>query len=76
VSGLEAFEEEAAPDFKSRQRVKVHAGECSGGLPLCTTGGRVAAPPYRGVDGRWYVHVLTFGGVAAYPCFDVEPMRR
>jgi hypothetical protein len=38
--------------------------------------GFVAAPPFRGIDGRWYVHVSTFDGTRAYPCHDVDPVGR
>lgn len=77
LSGLELFEDEAPPvALKPPQRVRVSFGECVEGLPVQSQSGHVAAPPFRAVDGRWYVHVFVFGGTRAFPCHDVEPLRR
>lgn len=78
LSGQDAFVEEARPPVSLRpgQRVSVDLGDCVGSVPLRTEGGFVAAPPYRGVDGRWYVYVRTYDGTASYPCHDVQPAGR
>lgn len=75
LAGQEVFAEEAPPvALKPRQRVRVHFGDCVGSMPVRTTRGFVAAPQYRGVDGRWYVAVSTFDGTQAYLRHDVEPV--
>ena len=77
LSGQDAPEEEAPPvALKTSQSVRVHFGECVGSIPLQSQRGFVAAPPYRGIDGRWYVFVSVFGGTQAFLCHDVEPSRR
>ena len=76
LSGQELLVEEPAPVYGRHQRVRVHFGECVGSMPLQSQQGFVAAPPYRGVDGRWYVPVSVFGGTEVYLCHDVEPVGR
>ena len=77
LSGRDLPREEMPPvALKPPQRVHVHYGDCISSLPVCCTGGFVAAPPYRGIDGRWYVAVSTYNGVNVYPCHDVEAVKR
>jgi hypothetical protein len=76
LSGQEAFEEEAPPAVTKNQRVRVHYGECIRSIPLSSELGWTVAPPYRGIDGNWYVFVRTVGGTAAYPCCDVDVIKR
>ena len=77
LSGQEPVEEETPPvTLQPRQRVRVHFGDCVRSIPSRTTQGYVAAPPYRGIDGRWHVPVSTFDGIQAFPCHDVEAVGR
>ena len=76
LSGQEEFKEDPPPVFEKFQRVRVWVGECDGdGVPRVYTGGFVAAPPLRGIDGRWYVAVTTFDGTAHYPIHDVDALE-
>lgn len=72
LAGQEVLEEEQPPVFKPRQRVSACFGECVGSIPLRREMGWVVAPPFRGVDGQWYVHVALFDGVKAIPVYDIE----
>lgn len=74
LTGKALPEEEPVPDFYVSQPVRVHFGECVASMPLQSEMGRVAAPPYRGIDGRCYVAVTTFGGTTAHLCHDVTPV--
>jgi hypothetical protein len=76
LSGLEALEEEPPPKLQMRQRVRVHSGECVCCVPLNSESGWTATPPYRAVDGNWWIFVSTCSGTAAYPCHDVEIVKR
>lgn len=77
LSGQEVFEEQAPPvPLTVLQRVRVHYGDCVGSVPVQITRGFVAAPPHRGVDGRWYVAVCIGGSTVHFLCHDVEPIRR
>ena len=76
LEGKKEFQEEARPTYPKHQRVRVHAGECVEGMPLKTLSGFICAPPFRGVDGRWRVYVLTADGTHEHLCHDVEPLRR
>ncbi|MDL2315480.1 hypothetical protein LJC59_00155 [Desulfovibrio sp. OttesenSCG-928-A18] len=76
LSGREIFEDDPAPALRVKQRVRVHFGDCIDGIPMRCTGGFIAAPPYRGVDGRWYVAVSVFGGTETFLCHDVEAAGR
>ena len=77
LSDQELFEGEPAPmDFQTGQRVRVHMGECVGSMPSDSVRGFVAAPPIRGVDGRWVVPVFTPDGTNYYPQHDVEAVGR
>ena len=77
LSGLEVFDEEQAPAFKANQRVKCHHSECIDGMPVRSEIGWTVSPPYRGIDGRWYVFVLMGeDGIQAFPVHDVELVGR
>jgi hypothetical protein len=77
LSGVEPFEEEEPPKFQTRQRVSVSFGDCVMTVPVHTQGGYVAAPPFRGVDGRWRVPVTVYdGGTQPFLCHDVMPVGR
>ena len=77
LAGQDLFEEEPAPELKTRQRVRVYYGEAVGGLPIHCEQGFTCAPPHRGIDGQWYVHVHTYGsGTIAVPLYDIELMGR
>ena len=76
MSGQELPENEQPPDLATRQRVRVFFGDCVDSIPVRSQRGFVAAPPFRGIDGRWYVAVSTFDGTETYLCHDVESIRR
>lgn len=72
LNGVTPPEEETPPPFTVGQSVRVYFGECEQSIPLRSERGFVAAPPYMGIDGRWYVAVSIFGGTHAHLCHDVE----
>ena len=66
--------ESARPALTMRQRVKVHYGDCVGGLPMQSRVVTVQSPPWRCVDGRWHIFVGIDGYIRSVPCSDVEAL--
>jgi hypothetical protein len=72
LSGDPLFDDLLMPDIPINTRVTVHYGDCILSVPERCEGGWTVAPPFRAVDGNFYVFVSTCGGVSAYPLHDVD----
>ncbi|WP_034609312.1 hypothetical protein [Desulfovibrio aminophilus] len=68
--------EEAAPDLRPGQPVRVLNGRTAEGVGPLFDLTRVAGEPIRGFDGRWYVAVVLMGrGLVHVPASDVQTTK-
>lgn len=68
--------EEAAPDLRPGQPVRVLNGRTAEGVGPLFDLTRVASAPIRGFDGRWYVAVVLMGrGLVHVPACDVQTTK-
>jgi hypothetical protein len=65
--------EPAAPHVRHHDRVRVPVWDEEPGRSRVEKG-FVGTPPFQGVDGRWRVFVLVYGGMRKVLCDDVEPV--
>lgn len=63
--------EQVAPQVRHHDRVSVKVGVDEWGRDRLEKG-FVTAPPFQGVDGRWRVFVLVFGGVREVLCDELQ----
>ena len=63
--------EQAAPQIRHHDRVSVKTGVDEWGRDRREKG-FVSTPPFQGVDGRWRVFVLVFGGVMEVLCDELQ----
>ena len=63
--------EQASPLFRHHDRVSVKVGVDEWGRDRREKG-FVSTPPFQGVDGRWRVFVLAYGGVMEVLCDSLE----
>ena len=66
--------EQAAPQIRHHDRVRVQVWDEEAGR-FRIEKGFASSPPFQGVDGRWRVFVLVYGGVTEALCDDLEIIR-